>query len=111
MASRKWAPISETLKEARIRRGIYLCASCNEHIPASIKNDKGRRIKNAIVDHIVPVIEPHIGWIDWNHTIDGMFCEKKNLQVVCYTCHKVKTDEERAIAKGRVAAEKLQKED
>lgn len=89
------------MREARLERGIYLCASCNEHVTATIKDSSGRRIKNAIVDHIHPVIDPEIGWTNWDDMIDRLFCEKENLQVLCGACHKIKTDEEKALAKAR----------
>jgi 5-methylcytosine-specific restriction endonuclease McrA len=30
-----------------------------------------------------------------------MFCEKDNLQILCHSCHKVKSDDEKARAKVR----------
>lgn len=101
MASRKWSPISQALKNARVRRGFYKCAGCKEEVPASSKNDNGKRIKNAVVDHINPIIDPKVGFTTWDDCIERMFCEADNLQVLCYDCHKVKTDEEKALAKAR----------
>lgn len=105
-ATIKWAPIQETLKEARTRRGFYMCASCNQEVTASIKNDNGKRIKNAIVDHIQPIIDPAVGFTTWDDCINRMFCEKDNLQVVCHECHQEKSNEEKAIAKARRDKEK-----
>ena len=105
-ATIKWAPIQETLKEARTRRGFYMCASCKQEVTASIKNDNGKRIKNAIVDHIQPIIDPAVGFTTWDDCINRMFCEKDNLQVVCHECHQEKSNEEKAIAKARRDNEK-----
>ena len=105
-ATIKWAPIQETLKEARVSRGIYLCASCGEEMTASIKNDDGKRLKNAIVDHIQPIIDPAVGFTTWDECIDRMFCEKDNLQVVCRACHDIKSNEEKARANSRREKEK-----
>lgn len=105
-ATIKWAPIQETLKEARTRRGFYMCASCKQEVTASIKNDNGKRIKNAIVDHIQPIIDPAVGFTTWDDCINRMFCEKNNLQVVCHECHQEKSNEEKAIAKARRDNEK-----
>lgn len=97
----KWAPISDTLKEARTRRGFYLCNGCKEEVPASIRNDAGKRVKNAIVDHINPIIDPDVGWVSWDETINRMFSERDNLQILCNDCHTVKTNLEKAKAKAR----------
>lgn len=105
----KWGPISDTLKEARTRRGFYLCNGCKEEVPASIRDDNGKRIKNAIVDHIDPIIDPDVGWVSWDETINRMFCEKDNLQILCHACHKIKSDDEKARAKAR--RDKLKQED
>jgi 5-methylcytosine-specific restriction endonuclease McrA len=105
--TRKWAPIQNALKKARTRRGYYLCADCGEEVTATIKHpNTGRRTKNAIVDHINPVIDPKVGFTSWDDFVEGTFCEIDNLQVVCYACHKGKTDEETAVAAARRREEK-----
>lgn len=100
-ATQKWKPIQDCLKEARVERGMYLCAGCNETVPATIKDDSGKRVKNIHVDHINPIIDPAVGWTSYDDMIERMFCEKENLQALCEPCHKKKTDEEKAIAKER----------
>lgn len=100
-ATRKWAPISDCLKNARTRRGFYLCNGCKQEVPNTIRDEKGKRIKNVHVDHIDPIIDPAVGWVSWDETINRMYCEADNLQVLCHDCHKVKTDEEKAVAKQR----------
>ena len=104
-ASVKWAPIQECLKNARVRRGWYLCAECKEEIPTSIVINR-KRVKNAIVDHIKPIIDPAVGWVSWDECIARMFCELDNLQCVCYACHQIKCQEEKDIAKARTDKEK-----
>ncbi len=99
--SQKWPPIANALKKARVERGFYLCAGCNEIVPATIKDENGKRIKNAVVDHIEPIIDPAVGWVSYESLIERMFVEEDKLQVLCYSCHKKKTDEEKAIAKER----------
>lgn len=98
--SQKWPPISNALKKARVDRGEYLCAECKEIVPATIKVD-GKRVKNVHVDHIEPVVDPNVGFVDWNTFIDRMFVEDEGLQVLCNACHTIKTDKEKAIAKER----------
>lgn len=99
-ATRKWAPFSDALKTARIRRGEYLCNGCGEEVGASIVID-GKRVKNAVVDHIKPVVDPDKGFTTWDDFINNLFCEEDNLQVLCHECHTEKTNEERAKAKER----------
>jgi len=98
--TRKWAPIQEIKREARVSRGIYKCAQCKEHVPAT-KVVNGKRQHNVAVDHIKPIIDPEVGFTSWDDVIEGMFCEKDNLQLVCKLCHDRITAEERAIAAER----------
>ena len=98
--TRRWAPKTNALKKARTRRGFYMCASCEEEVPATLKGSKGR-VKNAIVDHIKPIIDPEVGFTGWDDTINSMFCEEDNLQVLCNSCHAVKTKQEREASKER----------
>lgn len=105
-ASMRWAPISQCFKDARTRRGFYICNGCKEEVPASTRDENGKRVKNAVVDHIIPVIDPEIGWVSWDETIDRMFPEIDGLQVLCYQCHEEKTNKEKALAKLRRDASK-----
>lgn len=104
--TRRWAPISKCLANARTRRGFYLCNGCKQEVPNTIKDDNGKRIKNVAVDHIIPIIDPAVGWVSWDDTIERMFCEPENLQVLCHTCHTIKSNEEKAIAKDRRQGQK-----
>lgn len=104
-ASMRWPPKNQIKKEARVERGKYLCNSCGEIVPASIKVD-GVRKNNVHVDHIVPVIDPAVGFVSWDETIKRLYCEKEGLQVLCSACHKLITDEERRVAKARREEEK-----
>lgn len=99
--SQRWPPIPNALKKARVSRGEYLCAECKQIVPATIKDENGKRIKNAVVDHIDPIIDPSVGWISYDSLVERMFVEEDKLQVLCYACHKIKTDSEKAIAKER----------
>lgn len=102
----KWAPIQECLREARTRRGFYECASCKEEVPASIKEGR-KRVKNVHVDHIVPVVDPEVGWTTWDEVIDRLFSELDNLQTLCKSCHDKKTNEEKEKAKIRRSQENM----
>lgn len=95
--TRRWAPISASLKEARKQRGLYLCNSCKELVPFTTKDGR-KRVNNVFVDHIKPITDPTVGFVSWDNTIENMFCEKDNLQVLCKDCHDIKTNNERQLA-------------
>ncbi len=102
--SRKWAPIHEVMKQANVKRGFYLCNSCKEEVPTTIKID-GKRYKNVLVDHVEPIIDPDVGFTNFDDFIEGLFCETDNLQVLCKSCHDRKTKEENERAKLRRSRE------
>jgi 5-methylcytosine-specific restriction endonuclease McrA len=63
----------------------YKCACCKKEFVAA----------DVQVDHILPVVNTQTGFTTWEEYINNMFCEKENLQVLCKTCHSVKTQEEK----------------
>lgn len=91
----RWPPKYEVLNEAKRGKQInkessrlaehFECASCLKLFPA----------KYVVVDHIEPVI-PVTGFTSWDDVILRMFCPAEGLQVLCKTCHSVKTKEENA---------------
>ena len=104
--SNRWGPKHLVKKNARVERGVYLCAGYERRahkVPASLPPKPGnkRRINNAVVDHINPVIDPDVGFVSWDDTIQRMFCEADGLQLLCHACHKSKTDDERKRATER----------
>ena len=103
--SRRWAPISDTQKEARVSRGVYECAECKQHVPASIKEGR-KRVQNIYIDHIDPIVDPHKGFEGWDKYIERLFCERDNLQLLCRECHSMKSSQEREIAVERRKKEK-----
>lgn len=106
-ATRKWAPIQDCKKRAHVSRGLYKCESCGEEVPPTIfDEDKRKRMKNIFVDHLVPIIDPHVGFTTWDDCIERMFCDPENLQLICKACHTVKSREEIEIAKKRRATSK-----
>lgn len=110
-ATRKWGPIHKCVKKANVGRGQYLCACCKEVVPpTTICPDKRVRMKNIFIDHIVPIVDPAVGFVSWDSVIDRMFCDSTNLQLLCLKCHKLKSQEEIDIAKARRAKLKLQDE-
>jgi 5-methylcytosine-specific restriction endonuclease McrA len=94
-ASRRWPPKFKALKEAFVGRKTnkktgklamhYKCAKCKKHFVAA----------DVQVDHVLPVVDPKVGFVGWDSFIDRIFCEIENLQVMCKPCHKVKTELEK----------------
>lgn len=105
--SRKWPPRSAVLNAAKTEKKInsksgrlaqhYLCSTCVKDFP----------LTQIQVDHISPVIDPAMGFVDWNTYIQRMFCDEDNLQILCKSCHAVKSKEE---LKERSASKKSSKE-
>ena len=99
----RWGPKAVCKREAWIQRGVYRCAECGEEGPATLPPLEGRkrRRNNSCVDHINPVVDPMVGFTNWDEYIDRMFVELDNYQLLCYTCHKNKTYKETQLATER----------
>lgn len=108
-ATKRWGPKGQARKNARTSRGVYVCACCGKQMGATAwreyksgeKKGKPKKVNDAIVDHIVPVIDPLVGFTTWDEYIERMFCEVDNLQVICHDCHEIKCNEERELKKQR----------
>lgn len=92
--SRRWPPLYQVLNDAKTEKKVnvltgriaqhYLCASCQNDYPRT----------NVQVDHILGVVCPVEGFIDWNTYIKRLLCRKEYLQVLCVPCHKIKSASE-----------------
>lgn len=101
-ASRKWGPIQRCRKRANVSRGLYKCELCGNEVPPTIMDtEKRKRVKNVFVDHVVPIIDPAVGFTTWDACIERMFCDSSNLQLLCKACHTIKSHEEIEVAKQR----------
>ena len=97
----KFPPRNEALRAAKTEKKInassgrlaqhYRCAGCKEEFPA----------KGVCVDHIQPVIDPNGSFVDWNTYIERMFCPVDKLQVLCSSCHDLKSSKERIKRKAK----------
>ena len=94
--SRFWKPLSDTVKEARVRKGVYLCNGCKQEVPKSVVIE-GKRTNNIFCDHVKPVVDPVEGFVGWNSFINNLYCERENLQVLCKDCHDKKSKDERTV--------------
>jgi 5-methylcytosine-specific restriction endonuclease McrA len=93
--SQRWPPKYKALSAAKQGKRInqatgrlaehYKCKACGNDFPASYVQ----------VDHISPVINPSIGFTNWDDVIKGMFCEQDNFQILCKDCHRDKTNAEK----------------
>lgn len=68
----------------KARRVSYKCETCSIAVPS----------KDFAVDHILPVIDVNIGFIDYNTFTSRLFCDSVNLQGLCKPCHKLKCKQE-----------------
>lgn len=100
-AFRRYPPKYETLKEASVGKKVnkktgrlaehFICATCKQEFPA----------KEINIDHILPVVCPKEGFVNWDVYIKRMFCGKKNLQAICTICHDKKSALERKERNGK----------
>lgn len=98
-AMRGWIPKYDATNAALIGRRVnaktgrlaqhFECASCKK---AFIKED-------IQVDHKSPVVDPKVGFVNWETFMDRLYCEVANLQILCKKCHKEKTASERLLRK------------
>lgn len=89
-ASYRWKYRSEAIKKARVARGRYKCAMCGN---PELKD------KEYAVDHVVPVVA-----LDgWDGNLDTyarrMLVKTDGWQILCHSCHDLKTDTETQIRK------------
>jgi len=64
---------------------FYSCAGCGEEFTN----------KEVEVDHISPVVDPKVGFVDWNTFIARLFSPKENYQLLCRQCHLIKSNLEK----------------
>ena len=62
----------------------YHCQCCQQWVPSG----------DIKIDHIIPVVDVKIGFVDWNTYIPRLWCAVSNLQRLCSACHDVKTAQE-----------------
>lgn len=93
--SYRWPPRYEAIKAAKVERGVYMCRGYGRRAHRV-------RHKEIQIDHIVPVIDPATGHTTFDKYINRLFCEADNLQILCLSCHKAKTKNERKIKDERI---------
>lgn len=98
-ASSRWAPKYACKKAARIARNSYRCCSCHKTFPNT----------EIQIDHIIPVVDPVIGFTTWDDFIARLFVEIDGFRAICADCHSQVTAKQREIRKERLAKEKSSK--
>jgi 5-methylcytosine-specific restriction endonuclease McrA len=79
-----WKARNDALVAARVERGKYKCASCEDLFgPREVQ-----------IDHIFPVIDPKVGFTTFDDYIVRLFCDTEKFQILCTQCHNVKTMQE-----------------
>lgn len=76
---------TKAIQAGRVDRGVYKCAGCGTL----------SKIKGMHIDHISPVVETAVGFVNWDIYITRLFCPATNLQLLCKACHDQKTERER----------------
>ena len=93
--SKRWQPKRDALALSSVGRKInkktgklakhHECAGCGDEFPT----------KDVAVDHTVPVM-PVCGHTTYDEAAKRMFVEVGGYQILCTTCHRVKTNLENA---------------
>jgi hypothetical protein len=61
------------------------------------------------MDHIVPVVDPIRGFVDWDEYIDRLFVEMDGYRCLCKQCHAAVTAKQREARTASNRAKKLRK--
>lgn len=99
--SYRWYPRSETMKEARIVKGLYRCNACK----GSFRRDEIQ------LDHVEPIVDPLVGFTTWDSYVLKLLPGKSGHQVLCKPCHKTKTGAENSIRRATKGAAKTRRGD
>lgn len=89
--SYRWPGRYLALKASNRGRNQYVCAMCPE---GTLHPRKAIQL-----DHIVPIVDPIIGWTNFDDFITRMFVEQDGFQSLCRTHHAEKTLHENSIRK------------
>lgn len=78
----------EICKNGNQRKRVdFECETCNIRVSA----------KDFRVDHTSPVVDPNVGFVDYNTYVRRLFCSVEGLSGMCDPCHKRKCKDEAGI--------------
>lgn len=81
----------------QLRRVNFECSVCHQKFPRKLID----------IDHASAVVDPLVGFVDYNTYALRLFCNLDNLAAMCKNCHKEKSKHEAATrAKTRKEAKK-----
>lgn len=86
-------------KGKSLRRVKFTCEICGT---------KDLKSKEVELDHIVPLVDPKIGFTDWNTYLEKYLIQEADFQLICIPCHRIKTAKE---TEQRVETRELKKEE
>jgi len=97
----RWPPRYQSIRAAKVGYGLYQCAICGTIGPPTLPPEEGKKARrnNATADHTDPVVDPRVGFVDWNTFIERLYVEVDGFQCLCHKCNKEKMLEEIAIRK------------
>ena len=83
----KWAGRWIAEKRSHVGRGEYLCEDCGQILSK----------KETQMDHVIPVIDPVLGWQGFDSVIERMLVPPEGWQRLCIYCHDLKTKAENSV--------------
>lgn len=100
--SRAWKPKNEAKKLARLPYKILNPKTGRMQFGSKCAECGGECLEMDVqMDHIEPVVDPHVGFISWDIKIERMYPEIDGYQALCPECHAKKTKRERDITTER----------
>lgn len=91
----RYPPRNDALRAAKVGKRLnpktgrmsehYICSGCAGEFPG----------KEISMDHIDPIVDPNVGFIDWNTYMERMWVPVEKWQPLCKDCHDAKSKEER----------------
>lgn len=101
-----WGPRKAAKLKCKVNKALYKCEECGVLVyegksAVSYFNyvemyaPKEVRMERFDMDHTQPVVDPAVGFVDWNTYMDRLFCPEENWKGLCSeVCHKAKTKAE-----------------
>lgn len=88
----------QVLSRCKLGKGwkCELCGVVGLVTEKILKNGKKRKVMPVQVDHIDPVGEEPVTWLEVGPWLKRLFCAITNLQCICRECHQTKTNKERS---------------
>lgn len=106
-----WEPINNKYKKAKVAPSTYQCELCdkwcyNGKSSSAVSNlretypNENIQHESVYRDHKEPIFEIKTDYVfSWDTIIERMFCEESNISILCFSCHKKKTDNENILRK------------